>query len=424
MELKDIKLAVIGLGYVGLPLSVAFGNLRDVLGFDINKNRILELQGFNDKTLEMSDNELKQSSGLRFTSNQSMLAECNCYIVTVPTPVDENKNPDLSPLISASKLVAKYLKKGDIVIYESTVYPGVTEEECMPVLEKESGLNFNVDFYLGYSPERINPGDKEHKLQDIIKVTSGSTPEISELIDQLYRTIIKAGTHKASSIKVAEAAKVIENTQRDVNIALVNELAIIFDKLSIDTEEVLLAAGSKWNFLPFRPGLVGGHCIGVDPYYITHKAQLVGYQPEIILAGRNLNDSMGEYVVDKLARKMIDQGISLRGSNILILGLTFKENCPDIRNTKVIDIAQKLKVKGAAVDVFDPWIEMNSIDENENFDLVTNPAKSFYDVIIVAVSHDEFKKLGSRKILSYAKEDHVFFDLKYLFPIKESNLRF
>jgi UDP-N-acetyl-D-galactosamine dehydrogenase len=424
MELKDIKLAVIGLGYVGLPLSVAFGNLRDVLGFDINKNRILELQGFSDRTLEVSDNELKQSSGLRFTSNQSMLAECNCYIVTVPTPVDKNKNPDLSPLISASKLVAKYLKKGDIVIYESTVYPGVTEEECMPVLEKESGLNFNVDFYLGYSPERINPGDKAHRLQDIIKVTSGSTPEISELIDQLYRTIIKAGTHKASSIKVAEAAKVIENTQRDVNIALVNELAIIFDKLSIDTEEVLLAAGSKWNFLPFRPGLVGGHCIGVDPYYITHKAQLVGYQPEIILAGRNLNDSMGEYVVDKLARKMIDQGISLHGSNILILGLTFKENCPDIRNTKVIDIAQELKVKGAAIDVFDPWIEMNSIDENENFDLVTNPAKSFYDAIIVAVSHDEFKKLGSRKILSYAKEDHVFFDLKYLFPLKESNLRF
>jgi UDP-N-acetyl-D-galactosamine dehydrogenase len=424
LKLNNIKLAVIGLGYVGLPLAAAFGNLRDVLGFDISKDRIKDLKNFKDTTLELSTEELRESTGLKFSSNELRLSDCNCYIVTVPTPVDENKSPDLSPLISASKLVGKYLKKGDIVIYESTVYPGATEDDCVPVLEQKSSLRFNVDFYAGYSPERINPGDKFHRLKDIVKVTSGSTPEIADLIDRLYGLIIDAGTHRASSIKVAEAAKVIENTQRDVNIALINELAIIFDKLEIDTEEVLLAAGSKWNFLPFRPGLVGGHCIGVDPYYLTHKAQLLGYQPKIILAGRQLNDSMGKYVADKLITKMVDRNILINGSNILILGLTFKENCPDLRNTRVIDVAKELNLHGAAVDVYDPWVNALSSDAKESVNLVLNLKEYFYDAIIIAVGHDEFKELGEKKIRSYAKKEHILFDLKYLLPASESDLRF
>jgi UDP-N-acetyl-D-galactosamine dehydrogenase len=424
MNIKDIKLAVIGLGYVGLPLAAAFGNLRKVVGFDINKERISELQNCDDKTLELSPEEIKQSQGLRFTSDESELTDCNCYIVTVPTPVDEEKNPDLSPLLSASTLVGKYLSKGDIVIYESTVYPGATEDLCMPELEKESLLTFNKDFYLGYSPERINPGDKSHKIKDIIKVTSGSTSEIAQLIDQLYGTIIDAGTHKASSIKVAEAAKVIENTQRDVNIALVNELAIIFDRLGIDTEEVLLAAGSKWNFLPFRPGLVGGHCIGVDPYYLTHKAQMSGYVPKIILAGRSLNDSMGTYVSEKLKRKMSDQEIKMKGSKILILGFTFKENCPDTRNTRIIDIINKLNIQGAVTDVCDPWISDTPLDDYRSINFISSPKKNTYDAIILAVGHDIFQDFGAMKIRSFGKKKHIFFDLKYIYPINESDLRF
>jgi UDP-N-acetyl-D-galactosamine dehydrogenase len=424
MDLQKFKLAVVGLGYVGLPLAVAFGNLRTVLGFDIDKKRISDLKKNIDCTLEVLPSELGQSDGLSFSSDEKMLALCNCFIITVPTPVDSNKNPDFGPLASASKLVGSHLKIGDIVIYESTVYPGATEDECVPILEEESGLKFNSDFFVGYSPERINPGDKSHKLKDIVKVTSGSTPEVANLVDELYQSIVDAGTHKASSIKVAEAAKVIENTQRDVNIALINELSIIFDKLNIDTEEVLLAAESKWNFLPFKPGLVGGHCIGVDPYYLTYKAQLLGYQPEIILAGRNLNDGMGKYVANKLIKTMVETNIPIERSKVLIMGLTFKENCPDMRNTRVFDIAEELNKHDMNIDAFDPWVkDLNDVNNNI-INSVTEPELSAYDAIIVAVGHDEFKKMGASKIKSYGKNNHILFDLKYLFSKNESDLRF
>ena len=423
MSTDDIKLAIIGLGYVGLPLAAEFGKTREVIGFDINKERIDALKNNIDSTLELSDQDLQNSTGLILTYDPSLLANCNCFIVSVPTPVDEMKKPDLSPLVSASSLVGKYIQSGSLVIYESTVYPGATEEVCVPVLEKESGLVFNKDFFVGYSPERINPGDKSHRLTDIVKVTSGSTPQIAEIVNNLYGSIISAGTHMASSIKVAEAAKVIENTQRDVNIGLINELAIIFDKLQIDTNEVLLAAGTKWNFLPFKPGLVGGHCIGVDPYYLTHKAQLVGYQPEIILAGRNVNDGMGTFIAAKLMKKMISLEIQPKQSRVLLLGMTFKENCPDLRNTRVIDIYTELTDYGLAVDVYDPWADRVLADSYLNIELQTSIEKDKYHAIIVAVAHDEFKEMGAENIRSFGLKEHILFDLKSIFPIHESDLR-
>lgn len=423
LELKEIKLAVIGLGYVGLPLAVEFGKLRNVVGFDINQSRIDALKSGHDATLEVSDEELKQATELRYSAELADLEKCNTYIVTVPTPIDEYKRPDLTPLIKASESIGKVLKKGDIVIYESTVYPGATEEDCVPVLEKISGLKFNVDFFAGYSPERINPGDKEHRVTTIKKVTSGSTPEAAELVDALYRQIIIVGTHKASSIKVAEAAKVIENTQRDLNIALINELALIFNKMGIDTEAVLQAAGTKWNFLPFRPGLVGGHCIGVDPYYLTHKAQSIGYHPEIILAGRRLNDSMGAYVVSQLVKAMVKRRIHVDGSRVLVMGLTFKENCPDLRNTKVVDIVKELAEYNIQADVYDPWINAEEAQHEYGITPVTAPAEGDYDGIILAVAHHQFKELGAEKIRAFGKPQHVLYDLKYLLTAEESDLR-
>ncbi len=417
------KVAVIGLGYVGLPLAVEFAKKRDVLGFDINQNRINSLKNGTDSTLEVSDSELAEASGLTFSSDSSDLASCDIFIVTVPTPIDTSKQPDLSPLVKASETVGRSLKQGDLVIYESTVYPGATEEVCVPQLEKSSDLKFNEDFYIGYSPERINPGDKEHRLPSIKKVTSGSTPEIAEEVDQLYASIITAGTFKAESIKVAEAAKVIENTQRDINIALINELALIFNRLGIDTEAVLKAAGTKWNFLPFRPGLVGGHCIGVDPYYLTHKAESIGYHPEMILAGRRLNDSMSEYVANQLVKAMLKRGIPIKGGKILILGLTFKENCPDLRNTKVIDVVTELKEFGLDVDVHDPWSNKQEAKSEYGIALLDSPEKESYDGIIVAVAHDEFKKLGSKGVRAFGVADHVLYDLKNIFGQHESDLR-
>lgn len=423
IELDNLKLAVIGLGYVGLPLAAAFAKKRDVIGFDINKNRIKALNKSIDETLELSSQELQEASRLRFTSNQSDLRDINCFIITVPTPVKDNKEPDLSPLISASELVGMHIKTGNIVIYESTVYPGATEEVCVPVLEKISGLGFNQDFFVGYSPERINPGDKLHRIQDIIKVTSGSNPQCATIIDNLYGSIIKAGTHKASSIKVAEAAKVIENTQRDVNIALINELALIFNKLDIDTQEVLSAAKTKWNFLPFQPGLVGGHCIGVDPYYLTHKAQSIGYQPEVILAGRSINDSMGMHIVSQLLKKMIERDIKPKGSKILLMGMTFKENCPDLRNTRVIDIYNELCSYGASTEVYDPWADKTSALSYLNIKIHTSLKKNSYDAIIIAVAHEEFVQMGCKKIRSFGKENHILFDLKSIFSVNDSDLR-
>ncbi len=420
---EDIKLAVIGLGYVGLPLAAEFGKKIDVIGFDVNKKRISALKDFNDSTLELSTQELKASSGLTVTSDPSLLTECNYYIISVPTPVDKQNNPDLSPLIAASNLVGDYIQKGNIIVYESTVYPGATEEICVPCLEKVSGLTFNEDFFVGYSPERINPGDKSHKLTDIIKVTSGSTPHIAKLVDNLYASIITAGTHKASSIKIAEAAKVIENTQRDVNIGLINELAIIFDMLEIDTNEVLSAAETKWNFLPFKPGLVGGHCIGVDPYYLTYKAQSVGYQPEIILAGRSVNDGMGKFVASKLFKKMKNFNMQPKKSRALLLGITFKENCPDLRNTRVIDIYSELMDHGVEVDVYDPWADKKLAELHLDIELKDSIEKGRYHLIIVAVAHDEFKQMGIETIRSYGKEEHIFFDLKSIFHVDESDLR-
>jgi UDP-N-acetyl-D-glucosamine/UDP-N-acetyl-D-galactosamine dehydrogenase len=423
VSLQEIKLTVIGLGYVGLPLAVEFGKHRAVVGFDINHPRIEALQAGHDATLEVSDEELKQAEKLSYTAKLDDLRDCNVFIVTVPTPIDEHKQPDLTPLVKASETIGKVLKKGDIVIYESTVYPGATEEDCVPVLEKVSGLKFNVDFFAGYSPERINPGDKEHRVTTIQKVTSGSNPEVADLVDELYNQIITAGTHKATSIKVAEAAKVIENTQRDLNIALINELAIIFNRMGIDTEAVLQAAGTKWNFLPFRPGLVGGHCIGVDPYYLTHKAQSIGYHPEIILAGRRLNDGMGAYVVSQLVKAMLKRRIHVDGARVLVLGLAFKENCPDLRNTRVVDIISELGEYNIEVDVYDPWVSVTEAQHEYEITPIDEPASCTYDGIVLAVAHNEFRELGVGNIRRYGKAEHVLYDLKYLLRAEESDLR-
>lgn len=418
-----IKLAIIGLGYVGLPLAVEFGKKRPVVGFDINAKRVAELQSGQDHTLEVEPEELKEAGHLTFSTNLDALRNCNVFIVTVPTPIDEHKQPDLTPLIRASETIGKVLKQGDIVIYESTVYPGATEEDCVPVLEKFSGLMFNQDFFAGYSPERINPGDKEHRVTTIKKVTAGSTPEAADLVDALYNEIITVGTHKAPSIRVAEAAKVIENTQRDVNIALINELALIFNKMGVDTEAVLQAAGTKWNFLPFRPGLVGGHCIGVDPYYLTHKAQSIGYHPEIILAGRRLNDSMGAYVVSQLVKAMTKRRIQVDGARVLVLGLTFKENCPDLRNTKVVDIVRELQEYNVKAEVYDPWIDVAEAQHEYGITPIQQPETGAYDAIIVAVAHQRFKDLGATGIRAFGKLEHVLYDLKYILATHESDLR-
>ena len=422
-KVRNKTIAIIGLGYVGLPLAVEFGKLRSVIGFDINAKRIAELQAGRDNTLETEPQELQAAKHLTFSTQLEDLRVACIYIVTVPTPIDDHKRPDLSPLLKASETVGKVLKAGDIVIYESTVYPGCTEEDCVPVLEKFSGLKFNQDFFCGYSPERINTGDKVHRLPKIQKVTSGSTPEVAEVVDQLYRQIITAGTHKASSIKVAEAAKVIENTQRDVNIALINELALIFNKMGIDTEAVLQAAGSKWNFLPFRPGLVGGHCIGVDPYYLTHKAESIGYHPEIILAGRRLNDSMGAYVVTQLVKAMTRRRLQVDGARVLIMGLTFKENCPDLRNTRVVDIIDELKDYKVQADVFDPWADPAQAQHEYGITPVQQPEPCTYDAIVLAVAHQQFKTMGAQAIRALGKPEHVLFDLKYLLPVDDSDLR-
>jgi UDP-N-acetyl-D-galactosamine dehydrogenase len=419
----DLKLAIVGLGYVGLPLAIEFGKKRSVVGFDISQARVDELKSGHDHTLEVDPADLVAALHLVFTTNLEDLRECNCFIVTVPTPIDEHKRPDLTPLIKASETIGKVLKSGDIVIYESTVYPGATEEDCVPVLEKNSGLKFNQEFFAGYSPERINPGDKEHRVTTIKKVTSGSTSEVADLVDALYNEIITAGTHKASSIRVAEAAKVIENTQRDINIALINELALIFNKMGIDTEAVLQAAGSKWNFLPFRPGLVGGHCIGVDPYYLTHKAQAVGYHPEIILAGRRLNDSMGAYVANQLIKAMIKRRIQIEGSRILVMGLTFKENCPDLRNTRVVDIISELKEYNCAVDVYDPWVTAAEAELEYGITPTTQPEPGTYDGIVLAVAHRQFNEMGIDAIRAMGTQNHILYDLKYSFPVDATDLR-
>lgn len=423
MSLNDIKLAVIGLGYVGLPLAVEFAKKRSVIGFDINASRISQLGDGQDLTLEVSTEELAEVDSLAFTSSVEELKSANVYIVTVPTPIDAHKQPDLTPLIKASEMLGSVLDKGDIVIYESTVYPGATEDDCAPVLERISGLTYNKDFFVGYSPERINPGDKEHRVTTIKKVTSGSTPAIADLVDRLYGEIIVAGTHKAQSIKVAEAAKVIENTQRDVNIALINELSIIFNKLDIDTLEVLEAAGTKWNFLPFRPGLVGGHCIGVDPYYLTHKAQSVGYHPEMILAGRRLNDGMGAYVVSQLVKRMVKNKIQVDGAKVLVMGLTFKENCPDLRNTKAVDIVKELTEYNIDADVVDPWCSAEEASDEYSLQLTTDYKKDYYDAIILAVGHDEFKTMGAERIREMGKGKHVLYDLKYVLNKKDVDMR-
>lgn len=423
LQLSELKIAIIGLGYVGLPLAVEFGKQVPVVGFDIHQKRIDELQSGQDHTLEVSSEELKQAAFLSYTTDLQQLSGCNFFIVTVPTPIDEYKQPDLIPLVKASESIAKVLKKGDIVVYESTVYPGATEEVCIPVLEKNSGLSFNQDFYAGYSPERINPGDKLHRVTNILKITSGSTPEVAEYVDQVYNLIIEAGTHKAASIKVAEAAKVIENTQRDVNIALINELALIFNKMGIDTEAVLNAAGTKWNFLPFRPGLVGGHCIGVDPYYLTHKAQAIGYNPEIILAGRRLNDGMGAYVVTQLVKAMLKKRIQVEDAKVLILGLSFKENCPDIRNTRIIDIVNELKEYHVNVDVYDPWVDAAEAEHEYGIQPIQTVQQGQYDAVILAVAHEQFKAMGAAEIRALGKAEHVLYDLKYVLSEAESDIR-
>jgi len=419
MQHSDTPIAIVGLGYVGLPLAVEFGRKRNVIGFDINESRIKELKKGIDKTLETTDKELKDALYLRYSNNLEDLKECNIFIITVPTPIDKNKQPNLSPLKDASEAIGTILKKGDLVIYESTVYPGATEEVCVPILETISGLSFNKDFYCGYSPERINPGDKEHRITTIKKVTSGSTPEIATIVDELYQEIITEGTHMASSIKVAEAAKVIENTQRDVNIALINELSLIFNKLNIDTESVLEAAGTKWNFLPFRPGLVGGHCIGVDPYYLTHKALEVGYNPEMILAGRRINDNMGFFVADQVSKLMTKKGIHVEGANILIMGLAFKENCPDIRNTRVVDLIEQFDCFNCSTDVYDPWVDRDAAMGEYKIKLIEEPMEGKYDAIILAVAHDVFKNLSSEQIKTFGKENHVIYDIKYLLDNEE-----
>lgn len=412
------KICVIGLGYVGLPLAHAFSAKYEVVGFDISKWRIDELSSGYDRTLELTENQVKEAikNGMKFTLDINDIKECNIYIVTVPTPIDKNKRPDLTPLIKASETVGKVLKKGDIVIYESTVYPGATEEDCVPVLEKFSNLKFNTDFFCGYSPERINPGDKEHTVTKILKVTSGSTPEIGKKVNELYASIITAGTHLAPTIKVAEAAKVIENSQRDINIAFVNELAIIFNKLGINTNDVLAAAGTKWNFLPFRPGLVGGHCIGVDPYYLTHKAQSIGYNPEIILAGRRLNDNMGIYVANQVIKLMIKKGHKIEGSNVLVLGITFKENCPDIRNSRVIDVIEELQEFGCNIDVYDPWADTKEVEHEYNLKLIKELNTDKYEAIVLAVAHNEFKQLKLKT------NENIVFDIKSILDETDGRL--
>ena len=417
--MKNKKIALIGLGYVGLPLAVEFGKKRVVVGFDINQSRINNLKNGVDSTLETTSEELKDAVHLSYTTNLEDIKDCTIFIVTVPTPIDKHKRPDLTPLEKSSETVGSVLKKGDIVIYESTVYPGATEEVCVPILEQQSGLKFNKDFYCGYSPERINPGDKEHRVTTIKKVTAGSTPEIATEVDELYQEIILAGTHKASNIKVAEAAKVIENTQRDVNIALINELALIFNKLDIDTESVLEAAGTKWNFLPFRPGLVGGHCIGVDPYYLTHKAIEVGYNPEMILAGRRLNDNMGSYVVDQVSKLMIKKRVHVVDANILIMGLTFKENCPDLRNTRVVDLVEEFGSFNCNVDVYDPWVNKDEAVHEYNIKPIDTPVEGKYDAIVLAVAHNEFKELSLEQIKAFGRDNHVLYDIKYLLKADE-----
>lgn len=419
IKLSEVKLGVIGLGYVGLPLAVEFGKRYETIGFDINAARVRELRAGHDHTMEVDDEELTCSIRLSYTDDLNHIASCNTYVVTVPTPVDKYNRPDLTPLIRASESLGKVIKNGDVVIYESTVYPGATEDDCIPVIEKISGLKFNQDFFAGYSPERINPGDKEHRFTTIKKVTSGSTPEIADFVDRLYSSVVTAGTHKASSIKVAEAAKVIENTQRDLNIALINELALIFNIMGIDTEAVLQAAGSKWNFLPFRPGLVGGHCIGVDPYYLTHKAQALGYHPEVILAGRRINDGMGKFVADQVSRLMTKRRIHVVGSRILIMGLTFKENCPDLRNSKVIDIISELKTFNANVDVYDPWVDVTEAEHEYGVRPLNKLVEGIYDAVIIAVGHRQFKVMGIEDIRALCKQDGVIYDVKYLFDANQ-----
>jgi len=424
MNFLSSPLAVVGLGYVGLPLAVEFGKQRPVLGFDINAARVAELQSGRDHTLECSADELRAASQLRYSHDPAELKSCQVFIVTVPTPVDPANRPDLTPLVKASQTVGAALKPGDVVIYESTVYPGATEEVCVPELERASGLKFNQDFFCGYSPERINPGDKEHRLPSIKKVTSGSTPEVAEAINQLYAQIITAGTHQASSIRVAEAAKVIENTQRDINIALMNELSLIFHRLGIDTLEVLQAAGTKWNFLPFRPGLVGGHCIGVDPYYLTHKAQQVGYHPEVILAGRRVNDNMGQHVADETIKAMLRKGLPVLGSRVLVLGLTFKENCPDLRNTKVVDIVRTLQGYNTQVDVYDPWIDVAEAQHEYGLHcLPTLPTPGQYAAIVLAVGHQQFVELGAAGIQALGQPGAVLFDVKSILPLGAADVR-
>ncbi|WP_298577953.1 nucleotide sugar dehydrogenase [uncultured Luteimonas sp.] len=415
-ERNDIRIAVIGLGYVGLPLAAAFGRQYPTVGFDIDADRVEQLRRHHDQTLEMSEEELRASTHLSCTADAAALRECNVFIVTVPTPIDEYKRPDLRPLESASRTVGKAISRGGVAIFESTVYPGATEEVCVPIIERESGLRFNEDFHAGYSPERINPGDKEHRLETILKVTSGSTPAAADFIDALYRSVITAGTHKASSIRVAEAAKVIENTQRDVNIALINELALIFGRLGIDTHEVLEAAGTKWNFLPFRPGLVGGHCIGVDPYYLTHKAQQIGYHPEVILAGRRINDSMGSHVAQRVVKLMQQRGLRTAGAKVLILGLAFKENCPDLRNTRVTDIIDELHTYNVDVDVHDPWVSPAQASHEYGISPVAEPAPGGYDAVILAVAHRQFVALGADGVHAFGKPDAVVFDVKRALP--------
>ena len=421
--LRRTKIGIIGLGYVGLPLAVEFGKKYRTVGFDINAARVKELRLGRDSTLEASAEELKSSRKLKFTNSEKDLESCQIFVVTVPTPIDKYKRPDLEPLLKASRTIGKVLKKNDIVIYESTVFPGCTEEICVPVLERVSGLQFNRDFFCGYSPERINPGDKQHRLPNVIKITSGSTPRAADFVNALYGSIVSAGTHQAASIRVAEAAKVIENTQRDVNIALINELAIIFDRLNIDTEQVLRAAGTKWNFLPFRPGLVGGHCIGVDPYYLTHKAQEIGYHPEMILAGRRINDSMGLYVAQRVIKAMTELRIFVANAKILVLGLAFKENCPDVRNSKVIDIVRELENFDAEVDVYDPWVSADAAKHEYGIHLIDKPKKGMYDAMVISVGHTLFKDLGTCEIRAFGKKTHLLFDVKYLFAANQTDQR-
>lgn len=423
-NLRDTRVAVVGLGYVGLPLAVEFGRIYDTVGFDINTARVAELQAGRDSTLETTAEELAAATRLRFTTDLEKLRDRDVFIVTVPTPIDDAKRPDLGALLSASRAVGKVLRKGGVVVFESTVYPGATEEDCAPLIEQASGLVLNRDFFVGYSPERINPGDKEHRLTTIRKITAGSTPEATQFIDRLYASVIKAGTYPVSSIRVAEAAKVIENTQRDVNIALINELALIFNRMGLDTLEVLEAAGTKWNFLPFRPGLVGGHCIGVDPYYLTHKSQQIGYHPEMILAGRRINDNMGLYVASEVIKLMVRKGKSLPSSRILVLGFTFKENCPDVRNTRVVDLIRELNGYGATVDVFDPWAEPHAVHEEYQIDLLPGaPGPGSYDAIVIAVAHEQFRKMGHGSIRAFGRGDFVVYDIKSMLPAEQVDAR-